>query len=559
MPINLINDPWLPVRRADGSRDRVRPADIVGAADSPTTPVSLDAARPDYDGAAIQILVGLIQTFLPPADEDAWWAWFEEPPAVDELHGLLAPLAEFFELTGVPAFMQDVEELPEKFESQIDSLHLTAPGNNTLNHNKDLFLKRQDSFAMCPTCATLALAASQFNATAGGPGFRTSIRGGGPVTTILRGRTLWDDVWLNVLPRHALSGFEPPDPSNLAATLPWLGECRESSKAGVDTPFGEINSHQSFWSNSKRLRVRPAEEADGRACSVCGANDDLLFTRYRELRYGTNYVGPWEHPLTPYTHQDGNDPNPLKGSPDGFGYKHWRGIVANHDGANRKPARSVQHFRSEREEDFALDYPEYPIRVWAFGYDADNAKIRSWHEGTYPIVALPEDGLREKFDWIVGLLVEAADEAASAVKTALKQALYGEVEITSTGKRKWSYDASASTDASLFTQAETEFWRRTEASFYAILPPLGRALRDEDAVEEVKLQWLKVIERRALELFDEVASYGNFRNADPKVGSMARSGLRYAFLRGTEKRKAGWIAKTLQISNQIDNQEETND
>lgn len=549
--INLINDPWIPVRLAGGESVKIRPTDLAGSEGG--LPVDLDSARPDYDGALIQILIGLYQTFLAPPNEDEWWAWFETPPGAAVLSDKLAPWADAFNLTGERAFMQDVDELPERFRAKIDALHLTAPGNQTLAHNKDLFLKRQDAFQMCATCAPLALAAAQFNATAGGPGFRTSVRGGGPITTILRGENLWQHVWLNVLPRTELVGFEPPNRDVLHHTLPWMGPCRESSKQGVSTTTQDVNQHQVYWSSSKRLQLEDFLELDEAArCDVCGQAAHRLVSQYRELRYGTNYVGPWIHPLTPYTHSDKNDPNPLKGSPDGFAYRHWRGIVASFDAADRKPAQTVQYFRSYREPEFARGYPDLAVGVWAFGYDADNAKIRSWQEGFYPLVTLETDTDRDAFDLVVGLMIESADDAAHALKTAIKQALYGEVEITSTGKRKWRYDDAASTDKALFMQCGMQFWRETEAAFYERIFALPPVMRDEARLDEIKKSWLNTIERTALRIFDETTSFGNFRNADAKASSMARSSFRWAF-RHSDKQgtKDGFIARTLSIRKRI--------
>ncbi len=551
MSINLIKDAWIPVRLADGTPKNIRPADLTANPENP--PVELDAARPDYDGALIQILIGLYQCFLPPKDENAWWDWLTSPPAPETLHSALSEWAFAFDLLGEHAFFQDTEELPEKYRSQIDSLHLTAPGGNTVTLNKDIFLKRRDSYAMCPTCAALGLATAQFNATAGGPGFRTSVRGGGPITTILRGENLFHDVWLNVAPSES-AGVGSVSTNKLAETLPWMGTTRESSKGGVETPTAAVNTNQAYWSSSKRLQLEEPRRLDTpEYCDACGKPSTVLFETYRELRYGTNYTGPWIHPLTPYTYSEkqGDAPNPLKGSPDGFAYKHWRGIVATHEESkqNRRPATIVEHFRSLREPYLKDDAPGLKVRVWAFGFDADNAKIRSWHEGTFPIIALPDEATRKRFDDNAKLMIEAADSAANELKLALKRALYGRVEITSTGKRNWNYDKSASTDASLFTQAATSFWRATELEFYRALDEMASTLESASPLDQLKVNWLRAIKATSLELFNETAAYGNFRNADPKTSSMALSALRWAFhLSETPGAKSGHIAKALNIA-----------
>ena len=56
---NLLNDRWLPARRADGQAERIRPAEITSAIE--TNPVvTIDWPRADFRVACIEFLIGLI-------------------------------------------------------------------------------------------------------------------------------------------------------------------------------------------------------------------------------------------------------------------------------------------------------------------------------------------------------------------------------------------------------------------------------------------------------------------------------------------------------------------
>jgi CRISPR system Cascade subunit CasA len=69
---NLAVHTWLPARRADGSVERIRPADITSDIDDNPI-VAIDWPRADFRVACIEFLIGLIATTCPPADdEDAW-------------------------------------------------------------------------------------------------------------------------------------------------------------------------------------------------------------------------------------------------------------------------------------------------------------------------------------------------------------------------------------------------------------------------------------------------------------------------------------------------------
>jgi len=429
---------------------------------------------------------------------------------------------------------------------------LDSPGGSTRTKNKDIFCKRRHQFRVCPRCAALAILTLQLNAPSGGRGHRTSIRGGGPVTTVLRGRTLWEDVWLNVRPRSALSEFDPADDDNAPSIFPWLAPTRLSDADGTGTYPNDTHPAQIFWAMPRRLQLdEPAAMEGEHACATCGAASGQVYETYRDKAYGVNYEGPWVHPLTPYTFSDDNEPNPLKGSPSGFAYRDWKGVVANHAEANRRPASVVQYFRAERERFIDKEHSELQVRIWAFGYDADNAKIRSWHDGQIPLILVEDDEDRALLDQLATHLIDGASKAERAVHLAIKRGLYGTMkEVTSTGKRNWKYDDKASIDTSLFVQASVELWRRTEANFYAILEASRSSLRDRRSLDAGKRAWLERLKSTTTGLFDRISGYGDFHNANPKSLALARSSLRWAFLQ-----EKGGVAGALKLMKKPEREE----
>ena len=71
MHFNLIDEKWIPVRRRDGSMETISPWQVTESfTDNPVA--ALNAVRPDFNGALIQFLIGLVQTTAAPADDDAW-------------------------------------------------------------------------------------------------------------------------------------------------------------------------------------------------------------------------------------------------------------------------------------------------------------------------------------------------------------------------------------------------------------------------------------------------------------------------------------------------------
>ena len=80
--MNLIQDPWIPIKRNSGKIEKIAPWQITERDDPP---VSLAAPRPDFNGALIQFLIGLVQTARPPTNEEEWEELLESPPPPEEL------------------------------------------------------------------------------------------------------------------------------------------------------------------------------------------------------------------------------------------------------------------------------------------------------------------------------------------------------------------------------------------------------------------------------------------------------------------------------------------
>lgn len=187
MTLNLINDAWIPVLRADGSRTIIAPWQM-----AETGIVRPDWPRPDFNIACYEFLIGLVFLADPPRDIEDW----DDRSAPDpvRLKEKLAPFAPAFELLGDgPRFLQDMEHL-DGAPNPIDSLFIDSAGANTAKNNADLMVHRSRYPALDPAMATMALYTFQGFAPSGGAGNRTSMRGGGPMVTLVdpqRGLCRW--------------------------------------------------------------------------------------------------------------------------------------------------------------------------------------------------------------------------------------------------------------------------------------------------------------------------------------------------------------------------------
>mgnify|MGYP000341303178 CR=1 FL=1 len=503
MQFNLLRDRWIPIRAKSGKRKTIAPWELtVEYTDDPV--LQIDFPRADLNSGMIQLLIGAVQTCLYPKSMFQWQRFKENPPDPEFLWQSMDKEADAFELAGKgPRFMQDLT-LPreeKRNEVHVRGLFIDEPGNNTLRHNTDFFVKRGRVESICPSCAAAALYTLQANSPAGGQGTRTSLRGGGPLTTLILGRTLWETIWFNVLDRSQMESL-PCDASQPreGGCYPWMAPT-ETSEGGNGTNPSQKHPLHVYWAMPRRIRLLFDHSEQGK-CSVCGTETDIAVNRYWAKNLGYNYIGPWEHPLTPYSRQGQNEPYPMKGSPTGIRYRNWLGLIdRSQEGSTlqRIPARVVTVFRDHRafsaSESGAPDY-----RVWAFGYDMDNMKARSWVEGIVPVYEVSKE-LRPKYSAWIERYIQCADRVANNLRQAAKKGLF-------------DTNREVKSDNSLLNALDLRFWSDTEQPFYRAMRELRNALEkgmDAPPVED-RRHWLNnILFRQAQAIFDEAVSSGEFK------------------------------------------------
>ena len=254
--MNLLSEPWIPVRRRDDSREWIAPHQI-----SDPDIVAFDADRPDFNGALAQFTIGLLQTTTPVDSPSVWRQLFASPPGAVTLQSWFASVAAAFEFDGEGArFMQDHSlKADEGTVNEIGALLIESPGDSTLKKNIDHFVKRGQVGAICPYCAATALLTLQINAPEGGSGYLTGLRGGGPLSTLIVNqpqRSLWHDIWLNVQERLTFQA-RGGDATKTAGylTFPWLTDIGTIQKEGGKIAPVQVHPAHAYWAMPRRVRL----------------------------------------------------------------------------------------------------------------------------------------------------------------------------------------------------------------------------------------------------------------------------------------------------------------
>jgi len=503
--MNLINDPWLPVIRADGQQGKIAPWQIT---ETENPVLELAAPRADFQGALYQFLIGLLQTTFAPEDEDQWLGYWQKPPSIELLQEEFCLFAGAFELLNPhgAAFLQDFATLDDA-PKELAALLIDAPGGKTLKDHLDHFVKGGTLSGACSSCTASALFTLQTNAPSGGVGHRVGLRGGGPLTSLLLPEnphaSLWEKLWLNVLIEDELA---PKAKTPSADIFPWVAATRVSDKTGEATLPSDVNPLQMYWGMPRRIRLEPPEGAG--VCDLCGEECAELFSRFRTKNYGVNYDGPWNHPLTPYRFdlKKVQPPLSLKGQQGGLGYRHWLGLAWADPSNGDAAALSVKYFYNTKVRHLE---PSDAISLWSFGYDMDNMKARCWYEQTMPVIALTEE-YRDQFLKLVSDLLNAARDVAKELRSQVKAGWF-------------SRPKDVKGDTSMIDQS---FWQSTEPAFYQQLKILVEQHNNTRHMpENVADVWRKLLFKQAIELFDYWVLEGDAEDMDMKRITRARKFL----------------------------------
>ena len=453
MPLNLLSDPWIPTLR-DGEIVAVRPDQIAEPGIA-----ALVWQRADFNLACLELLIGLVSMADPPKDEADWLSRLDRPDAA-RLRAALAPFAPHFALAGDgPRFLQDLDPFergakPSDIEP-VDMLYIDSAGSATASKNADLMVKRDRFASLPPAEAAMALYTLQAFAPTGGRGNRTSMRGGGPMTTLVQPLDeedarfpLWRLIFANVLPGPPLAA------EDAVKALPWLRPTRTSEKGQIATPE-DARSLEAFFGMPRRLRL---VFEDARAVGVV------------QKPYGTNYA-TWEHPLTPYYRQkeDALEWLPVHPKPGRLSYRNWLGITMGPAGNGKGTKRTARTVRA------CIDRRKSPgFELMVGGWAMDNMKPVDFSLDKYPGF----QGVDEDSEDRIRLLVEAANTASGALRKALKVACRLD-------------GASADTAAeAFFAETEVDFERSVR-----------RVAEDEG--EDVEKAWHRTLWSQTVRMFDE--------------------------------------------------------
>ncbi len=474
MSYDLRLEPWIPWRRRSGAVTWGPLAMVVDAYEGDPV-VAIATPRPDFDGALQEFLIGVLSAALQPKDDRAWRSLWHAPPAPETLQAAIDALPPAFDLDGEgPRFFQDATaaDFSDTEPAAIGQLLIETPGDQTIRLNKVLFIKRQRVERLGRPAAAMALLALQTYAPAGGQGHRTSLRGGGPLTTLVEPRTngisgdgsgnrpLWHKLWANVETRAQWADRAPRGaPETMAWAFPWLRPTRTSGKgSGSTTTPADTHPLEAYFGLPRRIRL---EFGGPGRCDLTGKTDEVAAIAFRMRNYGAQYEA-WRHPLSPYYRPKPEASwLPVHGQPGGVGWRDWMALALRSPiGALREPAATIAEFHRR-----AVGLGLTTFRLHAFGYDMDNMKARGWTEAELPSFVVDDLQRVALLYQCAAALTDATGMAGTALVAAVKAALF----------------QSPDEAAGDFSLIRNDLWEATEQGFYGTMADLASPDLDLEA------------------------------------------------------------------------------
>ena len=497
IPFNLLSDPFLPVvMRSRAQRWLAFPELVAGAESNGLDedyPVEFDWPRPDFNMASFEFCIGVVSLAFDIREEDDWHPFWTNPPDRDALAEKLAPLVSAFYLNGEgPRFLQDCESL-QGGETPIELLLIDTPGQNGQRKNSDLLTHRDRYPALGLPAAAMALYSLQAYAPSGGSGFRTSVRGGGPLTALVVPVAhdgappvpLWRKIFANV------GHYAKPKASELPKALPWLAPTLTSEKSRT-VSLADAHPLQAYFGMPRHIRLVFSSELG--ICSMTGREEPLV-TGFIQKPYGANY-GLWQHPLTPYRHlKEAGEPYSAKPKSGRFGYRDWVAVtVGSKDGKLAEQPTNIRLAKNNRSHALSQNKQAADARIRVGGWAMNNMEAIAYLIAEEPLHLAKTPDQQQALDDLARHFSEAADQAVSQLLAALKKALF-------------SGQKNASNDKGILDQARADFFDATEDQFHHLLDDLLQEMPEDGGFDQTApaRHWLGIMRRVALATFDRLA------------------------------------------------------
>lgn len=286
---NLLTENWIPVQQ-QGQFETISLKRLLCKDEE----WQICLSRDDMELAALQLIVCIVQVVFMPDDEDSLMAAYKNPMNEADYDKGILPFMEWFDVLHPEyPFMQSTDVKASKVKS-VQALLIGLPEKTSKSGSSHKFFNDiEDVNSLNIEFATIALFNRALNSPPEGGGFKGSLRGEAPATTLVVSDSLRHTIWLNILAKETVQTYYPNFALDPEEDLPtWMVPI---------VPNSEFYSYQIgfrrglFWQPAKiRLVVEESQ--------IIG-----IMTEQMKYRLKDDPAHRWLHPHSPKKWSVGKD------------------------------------------------------------------------------------------------------------------------------------------------------------------------------------------------------------------------------------------------------------
>ncbi len=282
--MNLLIDPWIPVREEGGTGTFHLLTYQQLLCETGHWQVSIP--RDDMELACVQLLVCMTQVMFMPEDNGTLRARINTLLSPGEFSAGVELCEDWFDLDHpTQPFMQS-RGVKATEDTPIQKLLIGLPEGN----NHAFFNEVGEVHHLGGTMAAIALFNQASNAPSFGGGFKGSLRGAAPITTLVFGENLRGTVWRNVLTRPhieerqiAMPGFKQDQPT-------WVKPIQKDENI-YSNEIGLVRGL--FWQPAQVELVRAERTV---SCDMLSGEPVKGYSSFRKEKFSFTVKGIWPHP-----------------------------------------------------------------------------------------------------------------------------------------------------------------------------------------------------------------------------------------------------------------------
>ena len=285
--MNLLYDPWIPVR-SDGGTGEFRQITYEELlCREGVWQISLP--RDDLEMACLQLLICLTQVLFLPSDYKILRQSINAPLGQEEFSaGVDQVESRWFDLADPETPFMQIRGVGADEVTPIQKLLVGMPEGN----NHSFFNEVGEVRHLGAACTAIALFNQAVNSPSFGGGFKGGLRGGAPVTTLVLGESLRDSIWRNVITLDRVksrigSGYK----YDLSKDKPtWVQ--RISQKETVYT--SDIGLLRGLFWQPVHVELTPPKYNS--TCDLLDVPSKITYEGFKKEKFPYDLVGIWPHP-----------------------------------------------------------------------------------------------------------------------------------------------------------------------------------------------------------------------------------------------------------------------